>query len=35
LKVKTKNVSCHTADFKPVTQVANSTVTVPPLVFPG
>ncbi len=33
LQIKTKIVSCHTADSKPVKQV-NSTVILPPLVFP-
>jgi hypothetical protein len=28
-------VSCHTADSKPVKQEVNSTVILPPLVFPG
>jgi hypothetical protein len=32
--MKTKIVSCHTADFKPVKQEVNSTVILPPLVFP-
>ncbi len=31
LKIKTKIVSCHTADSKPVKQVANGTVILPPL----
>jgi len=35
LKIKTKIVSCHTADFKPVKQEVNGTVILPPLVFPG
>jgi hypothetical protein len=35
LQIKTKNVSCHTADSKPVKQEVNSTVIVPPLVFPS
>jgi hypothetical protein len=35
LKIKTKIVSCHTADSKPVKQEVNSTVILPPLVFPG
>jgi len=35
LKMKTKNVSCHAADSKPVTQEVNSTVILPPLVFTG
>ncbi len=35
LQLKTKIVSCHTADFKPVNQEVNSTVIFPPLVFPG
>jgi hypothetical protein len=29
-----KNVSCHTADSKPVKQEVNCTVILPPLVFP-
>jgi hypothetical protein len=29
-----KNVSCHTADSKPVKQEVDSTVILPPLVFP-
>ncbi len=33
LQIKTKIVS-HTADFKPVKQEVNSTVILPPLVFP-
>jgi len=33
LKIKTKIVSCHTADSKPVKQEVNSTVILPPLVF--
>jgi len=33
LQIKTKIVSCHTADSKPVKQEANSTVLLPPLVF--
>jgi len=35
LQIKTKIVSCHTADFKPVKQEVNGTVLLPPLVFPG
>jgi hypothetical protein len=35
LQIKTKNVSCHTADSKPVKQEVNGTVILPPLVFPG
>ena len=35
LQVKTKIVSCHTADFKPVKQEVNGAVILPPLVFPG
>ncbi len=35
LQIKTKIVSSHTADFKPVEQEVNSTVMLPPLVFPG
>ncbi len=34
LQIKTKNASCHTADSKPVKQEVNSTVILPPLVFP-
>jgi hypothetical protein len=33
--LKTKIVSCYTADSKPVQQEVNSTVILPPLVFPG
>jgi hypothetical protein len=35
LQIKTKNVSSHTADSKPVKQEVNGTVILPPLVFPG
>jgi len=35
LQIKTKIVSCHTADPKPVKQEVNGTVILPPLVFPG
>ncbi len=35
LQIKTKIVSYHTADSKPVKQEANGTVILPPLVFPG
>ncbi len=35
LQIKTKIVSCHTADSKPVEQEVNGTVILPPLVFPG
>ncbi len=35
LEIKTKIVSCHTADSKPVKQEVNGTVILPPLVFPG
>jgi hypothetical protein len=35
LQIKTKNVSCHAADSKPVKQEVNSTVILPPLVFPA
>ncbi len=35
LQIKTKIVSCHTADSKPVKQEVNGTVILPPLVFPG
>jgi hypothetical protein len=33
--MKTKIVSSHTADFKPVKQEANGTAMLPSLVFPG
>jgi hypothetical protein len=35
LQIKTKIVSKHTADSKPVKQEVNGTVILPPLVFPG
>ncbi len=35
LQIKTKIVSCHTADSKPVKQDVNRTVILPPLVFPA
>ncbi len=35
LQIKTKIVSCHTADSKSVKQEVNGTVILPPLVFPG
>jgi hypothetical protein len=35
LQIKTKIVSCHTTDSKPVKQEVNGTVILPPLVFPG
>jgi hypothetical protein len=35
LQIKTKIVSCHTADFKPVKQEVNGKVILPPLVFSG
>ncbi len=35
LQIKTKNISCHTTDSKPVEQEVNCTVILPPLVFPG
>jgi len=35
LQIKTKIVSCHTADSKPVKREVNSTVILPPLVFPA
>jgi hypothetical protein len=35
LQIKTKNVSCHTADSKPVKQEVNSTLILLPLVFPA
>jgi hypothetical protein len=34
LQIKTKIVSCNTADSKPVKQEVNGTVILPPLVFP-
>ncbi len=34
-QIKTKIVSCHTADSKPVKQEVNGTVILPTLVFPG
>ena len=34
LQIKTKTVSCHTADSKLVKQEDNGTVILPPLVFP-
>jgi hypothetical protein len=33
--MKTKIVSCHTADSKPLKQEVNGTVILPPLVFPA
>ncbi len=35
LQIKTKIVSCHTADSKLVKQEVNGTVILPPLVFPA
>jgi len=35
LQIKTKIVSSHTADSKPVKQEVDGTVILPPLVFPG
>ncbi len=35
LQIKTKIVTCHKADSKPVKQEVNGTVILPPLVFPG
>jgi hypothetical protein len=35
LQIKTKIVSCQTADSKPVKQEVNGTVILPLLVFPG
>ncbi len=35
LQIKTKIISCHTADSNPVKQEVNCTVILPPLVFPG
>ncbi len=34
MQIKTNIVSCHTTDSKPVKQEVNSTVVLPPLVFP-
>jgi hypothetical protein len=34
LQIKSKIVSCHTVNSKPVKQEANGTVILPPLVFP-
>jgi hypothetical protein len=34
-QIKTKIVSCHTAESKPVKQKVNGTVILPPLVFPA
>jgi hypothetical protein len=34
LQIKTKNFSSHIADSKPVKQEVNSTMILPPLVFP-
>jgi hypothetical protein len=35
LQIKTKIVSCHTADSKLVEQEVNGRLIIPPLVFPG
>ncbi len=35
MQIRTKIVSRHTADSKPVKQEVNGTVILPPLVFPG
>ncbi len=35
LQIKTKIVSCHTADSEPVKQEVNGTLILSPLVFPG
>jgi hypothetical protein len=35
LQIKTKIVSSNTPDSKPVKQEVNSTLMLPPLVFPG
>jgi hypothetical protein len=35
LQIKTKIVSCHTADSKPVKLEVNGTVILPSLVFPA
>jgi hypothetical protein len=34
-QIKTKNFNCHTADSKTVKEEVNSTVILPPLIFPG
>ncbi len=34
MQIKTKIVSCHTADSKPVKHQVNGTVILPPLAFP-
>jgi hypothetical protein len=35
LQIRTKIVSSHTTNFKPVKQKVNGTVILPPLVYPG
>jgi hypothetical protein len=35
LQIKTKIVSCHTADSEPAKQEVNGTLILPPLLFPG
>ncbi len=35
MQIKTKIVSCHTADSKPVKQEVKGTLILPPLIFPG
>ncbi len=35
MQIKTKIVSCHTADSKPVKQEVDGTVILAPLVFPA
>jgi hypothetical protein len=35
LEIKTKIVSCHTTNSRPVKQEVNGTVILPPVVFPG
>ena len=35
MEIKTKIVSCHTADYKPFKQEVNSRMILPPLVFPA
>ncbi len=35
MQIKTKIVSCHTANSKPVKQEVNGKVILPPLVFPS
>ncbi len=35
MQIKTKIVSSHTADYKPVKEEVNGTMILPPLVFPA